>query len=391
MKKKILFLVGVLFIAVLVFFPSPTRAIIRDQTISTIADKDSYVTISDPNANFGGRDWLTFGFDLGFSSWNEAYFHFNFSDKPINWIKAEISLDVYYVSETFNMTVCLINKTWNEYEITWYERPEHREIITTFPVAEEKIYKFNITNYIEGRDGISVCLNISDREHKGYAKARSKEGFYSWNPEDAPQLIWTYPETVEITVISPKSSDVWEDFYSYDIKWTSKGSIEHVKIQLYKGSTFIEDITYTYTENDGEYEFYVFSSENYKGTDYRIKITDYDDSRVYDYSDYFSINEEPPSDGKGDGNTQSIAYVPGIGIIIGVIGGLAAVGVVLYLILSQQRKKRIISPPIPPIHPYQTSVPPQTPSMLKYCPNCGTTIPIEGKFCKHCGFELSNV
>ena len=40
--------------------------------------------------------------------------------------------------------------------------------------------------------------------------------------------------------------------------------------------------------------------ENYKGTDYRIKITDYDDSRVYGYSDYFSINEEPPSDGNGD-------------------------------------------------------------------------------------------
>ena len=61
-------------------------------------------------------------------------------------------------------------------------------------------------------------------------------------------------------------------------------------IQLYKGTTFIEDITYSYSTNDGEYDFYVSSSENYKGTDYRIKITDYDDSSVYGYSDYFSIN-----------------------------------------------------------------------------------------------------
>ncbi len=30
--------------------------------------------------------------------------------------------------------------------------------------------------------------------------------------------------------------------------------------------------------------------KNYKGTNYKIKIADYDDSNVYGYSDYFSIN-----------------------------------------------------------------------------------------------------
>ena len=65
-----------------------------------------------------------------------------------------------------------------------------------------------------------------------------------------------------------------------------------MKIELYKGATFVEEITWLfgYTDNDGENDFYISSSENYQGTNYRIKITDYDDTNVYDYSDFFSIN-----------------------------------------------------------------------------------------------------
>lgn len=195
---------------------------------------------------------------------------------------------MYSVSETFIVTASLINETWDEYTITWMNKPEHREIITTFAVAEGKIYKIDITNYIEGRDNISICLNASDYYQNGYVQGHSCEGAYS--SEDYPQLIWTYPETVEITVTSPVSSDYWEELNTYTIKWSSVGSISRVIIQLYKGMTFIEDITYSYTDNDGEYDFYVSILEDYFGTNYRIKITDYDDSRVYAYSDYFSIN-----------------------------------------------------------------------------------------------------
>ena len=289
MKKRVAFiLIGSLFTIGFILTISPTRAIIRDQTVSTVAEKDSYVNSYYPTSNYGGADWLIFGnYILG---WTEAYLCFNFTDKPASWTKAEISIDMYSVSETFNVTVSLINDTWNEYTINWLNKPVHKEIITTFSVAEGKIYKFDITDYIEGRNNISIYLNASNYLQNGYVQGHSREGFYSWAPEGAPQLIWTYPETAEITVTSPKSSDVWRDINFYDIKWTSKGSIEKVIIQLYKGSTFIEDITYTYTESDGDYEFYVSSLENYKGTNYRIKITDYDDSRVYDYSDYFSIN-----------------------------------------------------------------------------------------------------
>ncbi len=188
-NKKIYFLFGILFIIAFIVNTPSTRAIIKDQTISTIAEKDTYVRAYSPTSNYGGKDWLKLGADY-FLGWNEVYLYFNFTNKPDIWTKAEISIDMYSISKTFNVTVSLINDSWNEYIINWINKPEHREIITTFTVAEEKIYKIDITNYIEG-DGISICINASDYLQRSNAQATSKEGTYSWSPEDAPQLIWT--------------------------------------------------------------------------------------------------------------------------------------------------------------------------------------------------------
>jgi len=284
--KKVIILISLIFFSSFMVNIIPARAIIRDQTISTVAEKDSYVSSYYPTSNYGGASWLIFGkYILG---WREAYLFFNFSDKPTSWNSAEISIDMYSVSETFNVTVSLINDTWDEYTINWINKPVHREVITTFTVAQGNIYKINITDYIDGRNNISICLNASDYLQTGYVQGSSREGAYF--SEDSPQLIWTYPENVEINITSPISTDEWFELNDYTIRWNSTGSIDRVKIELFKGASFVEDITATYTENDGEYDFHVYSYKNYSGTDYQIKITDYDDTSVYAYSDYFSIN-----------------------------------------------------------------------------------------------------
>lgn len=324
--KKSSFLIIILIVIGLTFNITPIKGITRDRTVSTVAEKDAYVSTYNPTSNNGGKDWLIFGnYILG---WNEAYLYFNFSDKPAGWTKAEISIDMYSVSETFNVTVSLINDTWNEYTINWMNKPIHREKITTFTVAEGKIYKFDITDYIEGRNSISIGVNASNYLQNGYVQGNSREG--AWSSEDYPQLIWTYPETVEITVTNPTSSSNWEDFNTYTIQWTSVGSVEDVKIELYKGATFVEELPWLlgYTDNDGEYDFYVSSSENYEGTDYRIKITDYDDTNVYDYSDYFSINM---GDNGDPTPTPSVILIPSFNplILIGIIGCISAVSAIL--------------------------------------------------------------
>ncbi|MGQ4876212.1 MAG: DUF7594 domain-containing protein, partial [Promethearchaeia archaeon] len=74
--------------------------------------------------------------------------------------------------------------------ITWMNKPQHSEIIQSFTVAEEKIYKIDISDYIENRSDISICINASNNLQGGYIQGSSREGYFS--DEDAPQLIWTY-------------------------------------------------------------------------------------------------------------------------------------------------------------------------------------------------------
>ncbi len=289
-RFEVILILMLVIVAGLSFLTPSTKAVVRDQTISILAEKDSYVDSYYPTANNGGKDWLIFGdYILG---WNEAYLFFNFSDKPTSWTKAEIAIDMYSVSQTFNVTASLINDTWNELTINYINKPTHREVIETFTVAEGKVYTIDVTNYIAGRNNISICLNASNYLQNGYVQARSREGNYG-TLFPGPFLVWTYPEDVTITVTSPTSSTSWFEISFYTIRWTSSTSaITNVKIELYKGNIFIEEITSIlgYTANDGEYEFYVSSSENYLGNNYKIKISDYDDSQVFDYSAEFSIN-----------------------------------------------------------------------------------------------------
>ena len=290
--KKVLIFISIIFFSSFLMNISPTRAIIKDQTISTVAEKDTYVNIDDALSNFGGQDYALGGFYFG-GDIVEAYFFFNFSDKPSPYTKAEISLDFWSVSQTMNVSIVLIEEEWDEYSMTWINKPSKGAEITSMIITQSDIYTINVTNYIAGRNNLSICVYIKvDNYVDDYFYITSREEFYSFAPEDAPQLIWTYPENVEITVTNPTSSSNWLELSIYTIQWTSTGNIDDVKIELYKGATFLEEITdlFGYTVNDGEYDFYVSTAENYDGTDYRIKITDYDDPNVYDYSDYFSIN-----------------------------------------------------------------------------------------------------
>lgn len=211
-KDRIRVLLGLLVIFMLPSFIPNITGVEKNVTISTIAEKDSYVLKNYPDSNNGGKSYLIFGNQFG---WNEAYLHFNFSGKPTGWTKAEISIDIYYISETFNVTVSLITDSWDELTINWANKPNHGEVITTFTVATNKIYKVDVTEYIAGRDNISICLYASDYLQGGYVQARSQEGRSSSSPEKNPQLIWTYPDDVTITITNPTSSTSWYDIDTF--------------------------------------------------------------------------------------------------------------------------------------------------------------------------------
>ena len=287
-KEKMISLSLIISCGLLLLIPS-ISGIQKETTISDIASKDTYVDIDNPNSNYGGVSYLMSGYSVSYEA-KEAYFYFDFTNKPSSFTEAEISLDFWSVSQTMNFTVCLIEEEWEELIMTWYTgKPSKGQVIEYLIVASDDIYTINVTSLITGRTNLSICVYIEFENYvNDYAYIYSREGYYS--DEDAPQLIWTYMETAEIAVTSPGSTSNWLEFNTYAIQWTSIGTIEDVEIELYKSSTFVEEITFLPTDNDGEYDFYVSSLEDYYGSDYRIKIIDHDDPNVYDYSDYFSIN-----------------------------------------------------------------------------------------------------
>jgi hypothetical protein len=376
-SKERNFLVFVLVIIGFLLTIPNAQGIQRERTFSNVADRDTYLDTASPMSNYGGVNNLIAGFSYT-PNIREAYFHFNFSNKPSNLKRAEISLEFWGVSQTMNFTVCIIEDNWDEYTMTWGERPNKNNTIGHLLVASSGIYKLGITSLIQGRTDISICVYIEiDNLIRDYAYITSREGFYS--SEDAPQILWTYMETAEITISNPDSSVTWSEGNTYTIRWSSQGLIDRVIIQLYKG-VLIEEITFLYTDNDGSYEFYCAGYMDYEAdSNYRIKITDYDDSRVYGYSEYFSINviDFPSLD-----NSLFI-----IGSIVGIIGFTAIV-----IVLFSRRKRRL--PKIIPQpalsgspQPVQMKTTPNT-KTVKFCIQCGHQNQKTSKFCENCGSQM---
>jgi len=124
LKIKSTTIIGIVIVLGLIFIyniPS-IKAIQREATVSNIADKDTYIDTANPLSNYGGSSNLMTGYGI-FSDIREAYFHFNFSNKPSSFIKAEVSLEFWGVSQTMNFSVCLIEEEWGEYTLDWVSQP----------------------------------------------------------------------------------------------------------------------------------------------------------------------------------------------------------------------------------------------------------------------------
>lgn len=101
-----------------------------------------------------------------------------------------------------------------------------------------------------------------------------------------------YIKDKSITVNSPTSSSTWFKGETKSITWSSENVGSYFKIQLYKGSSLATTITSsTYKSGTTKYYSWSISSTLSTGSNYRIKITSTSDTAVYDYSDYFAIDE----------------------------------------------------------------------------------------------------
>ncbi len=288
-RKKISLIFGFLIVFGLVINTENSYGITREVYTYTYGVDDSYVYLNKPDSNYGLLPVLWVENINGIQC--ESYIRFDTSNRTSNWIKAEVSLSLYRASEDTDLTVCLINESWEVLGITWNNKPKHENIISTFSISKDqqttqkRVY-IDVSNYIQGNN-LSLCL---------YADNGGNVTFHSTNPIDIPSLlyepkiVWTSLEEAEINVIAPISSDVPNMGGQLSINWTSIGSIENVEIELYKGLNSEDMITYL-TENDGFYIWELPDRGYNEGNDYRIKITDGYDDNVFGFSEYFSITE----------------------------------------------------------------------------------------------------
>lgn len=170
-----------------------------------------------------------------------------------------------------------------------------------------------------------------------------------------------------------------DDYYNNcPIQWETTGDIDYITIKLYEGGYYVETIV-SGTANDGYYEWSIYYSDGYEGSNYRIKISDYYDSSVYSFSDYFTIEieaiEEPdpyepylPTDYSYI--VRNIFFFVIIPIIVGV-------GVVIgYIVFKKKSQKESII--------QEKEIP-----KITYCPECGTEVDKEKVYCSRCGSKIN--
>jgi len=115
-------------------------------------------------------------------------------------------------------------------------------------------------------------------------------------------------EEKSITVTEPTSDTDWIKGFQTDITWDYVGTIENVKIELYKGdgtdpvkeivsSTACADKSYTWGNVDETLE---------NGTDYKVRVSSIDDSSIYDDSPNFKI-QEPALDAPSDLSATAVS------------------------------------------------------------------------------------
>lgn len=147
-----------------------------------------------------------------------------------------------------------------------------------------------------GAQGVGVCYQEIQRSGlfylnkgwhtvnlNGYALFYSEYGGNSYSVNGFISIL-AFPEYTAIKVNSPNGGENWIKGTTKTITWTSYGRpASNVKIELFKGG-ILSTVIGSKTPNDGSYSWYIPSYQPI-GTDYKVKITSYEESKYLDWSD----------------------------------------------------------------------------------------------------------
>ncbi|MHA1319258.1 MAG: CBM96 family carbohydrate-binding protein [Promethearchaeota archaeon] len=151
---------------------------------------DAEVSAFFPNDNYGSSNYLDVGTDI-FGYQQETYLKFLVPTYETEILSAYISTYWYsFLCETpLSVSACIISNSWNEYSITWNNRPSHSTVIDTeTTLADGEYFNINIdvSLLIEG-DYLSICIYENTPYKPNGLQGNSREAGYN-----DPKLIIEY-------------------------------------------------------------------------------------------------------------------------------------------------------------------------------------------------------
>lgn len=129
---------------------------------------------------------------------------------------------------------------------------------------------------------------------------------------------------IKLTIIRPTSSDMLYSKENFTIRWNTSGPVQKVKLELHHYLYgFLEQLTNTFTENDGNFNWDI---GEYLGDKFIIKIIDYDHPYFNNVSDIFSIK-------------KSSSFLDILGFPLITIFGILSIFCVVILITRERKLK----------------------------------------------------
>ncbi|MDD1777935.1 MAG: GPI anchored serine-threonine rich family protein [Candidatus Helarchaeota archaeon] len=198
------------------------------------------------------------------------------------------------ISEPFNITRKKTLTVTSPNTMVHWQRETRQNVTWTWtgemPIVDIKLYNTSqqyITDIIlntpnDGKYEWDVPLSIPITLY--YLKI-----FYSSDPRvnDTSNMAFYIDLEDTITVTSPTANSSWGAGRSYEISWTTTGTISNVKIDLYKGGAFLKEAL-TSTTNDGA-ESWILPENLVPGNDYQFNVSSLEDPSDFDLSDPFNV------------------------------------------------------------------------------------------------------
>ncbi|MHA1896413.1 MAG: CBM96 family carbohydrate-binding protein, partial [Promethearchaeota archaeon] len=164
------------------------------------ATKDSFISSYEPDTNFGGQDYLKLKKDWLFEdAW--VYISFNIGNMPESYEYKNVYLYFSWVDKTITVEIWEASNNWDEYSITWNNKPNLISQIASYVIPKSGKYGLRLDNLtITGP--FTLCLKIAS-PNDTYVSIDSKEDKYGY----APRIVWFYKGSS-----NPENSD----YYSLD-------------------------------------------------------------------------------------------------------------------------------------------------------------------------------